>query len=130
MISETKLNSVIRNAINEVVNGSNTIRLQLINGYFYPVDHISNSILADELRLGRIPEDRMDRLYATLVSRGYKLALADYVPEKGYDTPRRRIGEPIGGEPKPQKNPCTKCNFNGLCDSDGCGKHHFKLFEK
>ena len=125
-LTESELNNVIKNVINESLN---TLRLQLINGYFYPTDSISRDLLRNELELGRIPEERIDAISPKLVKRGYKLAISDYNPTLE-NNKVHSYGEKIGGDIKPQKDPCTKCEFNGLCDSDDCGKKGFRLFSK
>jgi len=114
ILSESKF-SKIMNLVNE-----NTIRLQLINGFFYPTDSISRDILYDDYNLSRIPEDSFDRWSPRMVRDGYKLAINDYNPPttQDFNPPR---GSKIGGEPHPSKNPCIKCKMNGLCDSDECG---------
>lgn len=122
--------SDLRRIIEEVVEKSlNTVNLQLINGFFYPTDGLSVDILKDEFEIGRIPEERFHNFSAKLVKRGYKLAVSDYNPKPStyYDG---SFDLKIGGLPKPQKNPCTKCGFNGLCDSDECGKKGYRLYSK
>ena len=125
-LTESELKNLIKNVINESLN---TLRLQLINGYFYPTDSISRDLLRNELELERIPEERIDIISPILVKRGYKLAISDYNP-----TPKNNkvhsYGGKIDGDIKPQKDPCKKCGFNGLCDSDDCGKKGFRLFSK
>lgn len=59
---------------------------------------------------------------------GYKLAIQGYEPNR--QKPYASVGQKIGGDAKPQKNPCTKCGLNGLCDSDECGKKTYHLFSK
>ena len=39
-----------------------TIRLQLIEGYFYPTDFISRETLVNMFRIERFPENRFDEL--------------------------------------------------------------------
>lgn len=125
-LTESDLYSIVKNVINESLN---TIQLQLISGYFYPIDAISRGVLENEFNLGRIPEDKIDVWSPKLVRMGYKLAISDYNP-----TPKNNkvhsYGGKIGGDIKPQKDPCKKCGFNGLCDSDDCGKKGFRLFAK
>ena len=78
-LTESDLNKIIKHSINEIVN---RINLQFINGFFYPTDAISTQTLADELELGRIPEDRLDVISPKLIRRGYKLAISNYYPQK------------------------------------------------
>ena len=124
-LTENDLHNIIRHAVNESLN---TIRLQLINGYFYPTDAISSRILNREFDIDKIPEEKINVISPKIVSKGYKLAISDYDP-----TPTNRpssFGSKIGGEAKPQQNPCKRCGFNGLCDSDECGKKTYRLFSK
>lgn len=105
-----------------------TIQLQFINGYFYPIDFVSKTILGDKYGLERVPENGFSRWSPKLVRDGYKLAISGYEPKPyNYEPPK---GTPIGGEPKSTKNPCLKCKMSGLCDSDECGKKNFRLFGK
>ena len=126
-LNENDLHDIIKNIINESLS---TIKLQLIDGYFYPTDSISSKILEDEFELGRIPENRIDVLSPKLINMGYKLAISDYNPQPTTYYHSNFYSGKIGGTPKPQKNPCTKCGFNGLCDSDECGKKSYRLFSK
>ena len=125
-LTESDLHNIVKNVINESLN---TLRLQLINGYFYPTDSISSEILKNELNLGRIPEERIDVISPQLVKRGYKLALFDYYPTPTNREPISR-GAKIGGEAKPQKDPCMKCSVRDLCDPSDCGRKGFRLFTK
>ena len=126
-LTESDLNKIIKHSINEIVS---RINLQFINGFFYPTDAISTQTLADELELGRIPEDRLDVISPKLIRRGYKLAISNYYPQKtnnndGYVSRTKNYDIQ-----KPIENPCIKCNLKGLCDSDDCGKKHFRLFKR
>ena len=55
-----------------------TIRLQFVNGYFYPTDCDSRDTLVEELRLERFPEERTYAIFPRLVKHGHKLAITDY----------------------------------------------------
>ena len=116
--------SRIRRAVNESFN---TIRLQLINGMFYPTDSLSRSALEDAANITKIPEEKLIIISPKLVEKGYKLAIynydSQYEDSEPYSNPRKndRNGNYV-------ENPCKKCNLNGLCDSDDCGKKGFRLF--
>lgn len=56
------------------------IRLQLINGYFYPTDAASRKILEDSLRVDRIPLERFDVVSPKLVKDGHAMAIKDWDP--------------------------------------------------
>lgn len=103
-----------------------TIQLQLIDGYFFPVDSVSREKLIDELRIERFPAHRFDVLSPTLVARGHKLAVYGYIPEIRQEEPVRGIK--VGGTPKPQTNPCITCHLRFNCDSDECGRKNYRLF--
>jgi hypothetical protein len=125
-LTEADLHNIIKRTVNESLG--NTIQIQLINGYFYPVDSLSKSILYDEYNLERIPENKFDVLTPRFVRDGYKLAVAGYTPkEKEFNRPK---GSTIGGEPHQVKDPCAKCGYKtkGVCDSGECGKKCFRLF--
>lgn len=67
-LTEEELYSLLKESIDNVLNDSlNTVRLQLINGYFYPTDSISRNILNGEFNLDRFPKDRIDALSPTMV---------------------------------------------------------------
>ncbi|MBQ9655933.1 MAG: hypothetical protein IJV38_07920 [Prevotella sp.] len=53
------------------------IRLQLINGYFYPTDAGSRKILEESLRVDRIPLERFDVVSPKLVKNGHAMAIKD-----------------------------------------------------
>jgi hypothetical protein len=53
------------------------IRLQLINGYFYPTDAASRKILEDSLRVDRITLERFDVVSPKLVKDGHAMAIKD-----------------------------------------------------
>ena len=125
-LTETDLHNIIKRVVNETLG--NTIQIQLINGYFYPIDSVSKNILYNEYGMSRIPEDKFEVLYPKFVHDGYKLAVTDYNPPKKEHTPPK--GYPIGGEPHQAKDPCPKCGFKGMCDKDECGKKNFRLFKK
>jgi len=76
MISESRLNSIVKCVINEVLN--TTIQLQYINGIYYPIDSISKNILERELSRDRIIEKDFDIVSPVLVKRGYKMAISGY----------------------------------------------------
>jgi hypothetical protein len=76
MISESRLNSIVKCVINEVLN--TTIQLQHINGIYYPTDSISRKILERELNRDRIIEKDFDIVSPVLVKRGYKMAISGY----------------------------------------------------
>lgn len=76
MISESKLNNIVKCVINEVLN--TTIQLQHINGVLYPIDSISKKILERELNRDRIIEKDFDIVSPVLVKRGYKMAISGY----------------------------------------------------
>lgn len=114
--------------IKEVINESlKTIRLQLINGYFYPTNSISRDILHDNYNLDRIPMDAFDRWSPKFVRDGFKMAIDGYDPKPTtqYSNPN---GLKIGGAAKAVKNPCTSCKAKGLCDKDECGRKTYRLF--
>ena len=118
---------IVEGVINDNLN---TVRLQLINGYFYPTNSISWDILVDKYRLERFPEERFNALSANLVRDGYKIAIDGYDP-KPHDDPWEKSNRDlpkIGGSGKPSKNYCTKCKANGMCDSDECGRKTYRLF--
>lgn len=125
-LTESDLYAIVEDVLDKSLN---TVRLQLINGHFYPTDAISSDILRREFELGRIPEERIDVISPKLVRRGYKLAISDYNPNPTNHY-RNTVGTKIGGQAEPQENPCKKCGFNGLCDSDDCGKKKYRLFSK
>lgn len=119
---------IIKESKLPLLTENSTIQLQFINGYFYPIDFVSKTILGDKYGLERIPENGFSRWSPKLVRDGYKLAVNNYTPSNNINEPPKGI--PIGGEPKPTKNPCLKCRMGGLCDSDECGKKNFRLFGK
>jgi hypothetical protein len=125
-LTESNLHNIVKRVVNEALG--HTIQLQLINGYFYPIDGLSKNILYDEYSLSRIPEAKFDVWSPKFVRDGYKLAVTDYNPQKREFNPP--IGSPIGGESHPTKDPCPKCGFKGMCDKDECGKKNFRLFKK
>lgn len=103
----------------------NTIRLQLIDGDFYPTDSMSRDTLRDLLHIDRFPDFRLDSLSPKLIKMGYRLAVTGYAPK----TYQRSV--PMGekmGEIKPTKNPCSHCYLKGICDSDECGRKNYRLF--
>lgn len=105
---------------------ANTIQLQLINGCFYPVDHVSRQVLTDELACERIPEHRFDVISPKLVRLGYKIAITGYVPKvKVVNT---ATGIKVGGTPAPVANPCNTCHLRNMCDNDECGRKRYRLF--
>lgn len=120
---------IIKESSLSLLTENNTIQLQLINGYFYPIDFLGKNILANKYNLERIPENAFDRWSPRFVSDGYKLAVSGYDPKPSQNI-TSPIGSRIGGEPKSVKNPCLKCKMGGLCDSDECGMKNFKLFKK
>ena len=122
-LTESDLHEIVRDIAKEYVR---TIRLQLINDYFYPTDAISKDTLERELGIPRIPKKRIEQISSKLVANGYKLAINDYNPESPNKV-NNSAGQKIGGIPKPQQNPCTKCGLKKACDSDDCGKKHFRL---
>jgi hypothetical protein len=125
-ITEADLHAIVKQVVNEALG--NTIQIQFINGYFYPVDSLSKKILYNEYGLSKIPEDKFDALSPRFVHDGYKLAVTGYTPaKKEINNPR---GYPIGGESRQAKNPCVKCGYKGMCDSDECGKKMYRLFNK
>lgn len=75
-LTESDLHRIVEVAVNEVLN--NTIRLQFINGVFYPTDSISRKTLEDELGIDRIVERNFDIVSPRLVKRGYKMAISNY----------------------------------------------------
>ena len=105
-----------------------TIRLQLINGYFYPTDALSRQILIEHLQLERFPADRFDVLSPALVHQGHALAVDGYSPDP--PTEHRPVGAKVGGYPKSVKNPCIDCYLRHVCDSDECGRKSFRLFSR
>jgi hypothetical protein len=101
------------------------IRLQFIDGYFYPTDSVSRNTLVDELRIERFPEDRFTPLTSTLVARGHALAVEGYdLPIYHYSTPY----SPKLGSNGVTQDPCRKCRLNGIC-GDECGRKLFRLFK-
>lgn len=54
------------------------IRLQKINGYYYPTDTKSKTILESEFHLGRIPCEDFDIHSPRIVMRGHKMAITNY----------------------------------------------------
>ena len=90
----------------------NTIRLQLIDGDFYPTDSMSRDTLRDLLHIDRFPDFRLDSLSPKLIKMGYRLAVTGYAP-KTYQR-----STPMG----------SHCYLKGLCDSDECGRKHYRLF--
>lgn len=98
----------------------NTIRLQLIEGCFYPTDGVSRQHLIDECRLERFPEHRFNELSPVLVKRGYKLAVVDYMPVIRQDTITQV--RYTGNKGKSVKNPCVSCSIKNVCDTDDCGR--------
>ena len=119
---------IIKESSLSLLTESNIIQLQLINGYFYPIDFLSKNMLVSRYNLEKIPENAFDRWSPRFVRDGYKLAVSGYEPKPNdYEPPR---GTPIGGKPKSTKNPCLKCKMGGLCDSDECGMKNYRLFKK
>lgn len=102
---------------------TNTIQLQLVNGYFFPVDAVSRQTLIDELELERFPRHRFDINSPILVKRGYKLMVVGYEPqETSFIQP---FGGKVGGTIRPAKyNPCNKCYLNMVCDKDICSRKY------
>ena len=105
---------------------TNLIRLQFIEGVFYPLDLDSLNTLVDYFHVEKFPEHRFDTLSPKLVKNGYKLAVAGYDPEpvKPITPSLAKMGEDF----KPIKNPCSHCYLKGLCDSDECGRKNYRLF--
>lgn len=105
-----------------------TIRLQLIKGYFYPVDCNSQQTLLQLFELERFPEHRFDIIAPKCVSEGHCITAADYNPDTFvYNAPE---SEKIGGMPKPQKNPCQGCTVSMVCDRDICSRGWRQLARK
>ncbi len=118
-ILESKLSKLISLLKEDV---SNTIYLQLINGYFYPTNSVSRDIMANRYNIGRIPENKFYMWSPKLVRDGYKLAIDGYNDNVNIAKDDFKPNWPkIGGEPHSVKNPCDKCKLNGICDSDDCG---------
>lgn len=106
---------------------SNLIRLQFIEGVFYPLDVDSLNTLIDNFHVEKFPEHRFDTLSPKLVKNGYKLAVAGYDPEpvKPITPSWAKMGEDF----KPIKNPCSHCYLKGLCDSDECGRNGISILK-
>jgi len=75
-LTESELHGIVKDVLNEIMN--NVIRLQFINGVFYPVDSISRKILENELKMDKITERDFDIVSPRLVKRGYKMAITNY----------------------------------------------------
>ena len=98
---------------------NNIIRLQLVDGNFYPLDLVSLNALEDYYHVEKFPEHRFDTISPQLVKRGYKFAVAGYEP-KVYE-PQPPFGEKVGGKPVSFKNPCVKCYLKEVC-GDYCSR--------
>lgn len=123
IISET-IHKFIKEQINDDDDDyiDNVIRLQLIDGTFYPTDSLSRKKLRDTLHLDRFSESSLDTITPRLIKRGYKFAISGYEP-KTYQQ-QEPIGNKVGGEPKLVKNPCINCYLKDVCDSDDCGRKY------
>lgn len=56
----------------------NTIRMQLIGEYLYPIDSWSRDTLFEETNHDRFKKDMLDLISPRLVKRGFKLAISNY----------------------------------------------------
>ena len=106
-----------------------TIRLQLIEGYFYPTDFISRETLVELFRIERFPESRFVVLSPSIIAKGHAMAVANYTP-KVSPAVDKSGWQKIGGTAKSVSNPCSKCYLRELCDDGECGRKTFRLFSR
>ena len=105
------------------------IRLQLIDGYFYPTDSCSKEFLLEELRLTRFAEEKLDYFSPSLIRKGHAFAIANYSPKVRPEIDRSGWMK-VGGSAKCVENPCKKCYLRDLCDKDDCGRKHFRILSR